>query len=116
MTNYCLYPESFNQLRKKLSEEHEDLWARVGYYMAFDQLEFIMLMNKELDCICIPEQGIDVVCDKYLSALRTRKGKAATKSLELIQKEASNFSLFGTADDDLAREDLARWQSKKKGH
>lgn len=111
------YPESFNQLRKVLSTEHEDLWARVGYNMANNQLEFIKDMNAELDCICLPEQGIDAVCSKYLRELRFRKGRLATKSLELLHAERTGLvgtaAIFGTADDDAEREEVHNWKRGK---
>ena len=113
MPSYILYPESFNQLRKVLERDHEDLWAKVGYYMAFDQAEFIELMNAELLCFVLPEDGIDANCQKFLKELATRKGKPATKSLELIHKEATNFKMFGTEDDDLARADMHKHLTRK---
>lgn len=109
-----MYPEAFNHLRKVLHNEHEDLWAKVGYNMAHNQMQFILDMNAELDCICIPEMGIQEVCDKYLVALRRRKGKPATKSFELVAAEqqgrVGTASIFGTADDDAEREERHNWQ------
>lgn len=111
------YPASFIQLRKELSTAHEDLWAKVGYFMAFDQMEFILKMNEELNCVCLPEQGIDVVCKKYLTALRSRKGRAATKSFELLAAERNGListNIFGTADEAGEREVLHNWKVKKE--
>lgn len=114
MTTLYLYPEAFNQLRKKLSTEHEDLWAKVGYNMANNHMQFILDMNAELDCICLPEMTMQEVCDKYLVALRRRQGKPATKSFELIAAEQQGrlgtASLFGTADDDAEREEKHNWK------
>lgn len=107
------FPESFNQLRKVLVTEHEDLWAKVGYHMAYDHLKFITAMNAELDCICLPEQSISEVCDKYLEALKHRKGKPAVKSFEVTAYEERGGNIFGSAEDDLAREEHHNWKLKK---
>ena len=51
MSRYLItYPESFYQLCKLLEREHEDLWSKVGYFLAHDQATFIEMMNLELDC------------------------------------------------------------------
>jgi len=109
-----LYPEAYNQLVIKLSREHRDLWRKVGWYMAYDQAEFIAIMNKELDCLCLPEQSITEVCDKYLRLLGKRIGKQAAKSTELLAAEKSGKfgaeAIFGNKEDFLERKEFQDWQ------
>jgi hypothetical protein len=112
-----MLPESFNQLRKVLATEHEDLWAKVGWNMAYDPSAFIMLMNDELDCVCDSRQGIEAVCTIYLDRLKLRKGRPATKSLELIVAEREGkfgtAAIFGNDDDYGAAADKQAWERKK---
>ena len=112
-----MLPESFNQLRKVLVEEHQDLWAKVGWNMAYNPGIFMVLMNDELDCVCVPEQGIEAICSTYLERLKLRKGRPATKSLELIVAEREGkfgtAAIFGNEDDYEAAADKQAWERKK---
>ena len=114
-----IYPESFYQLCKLLEREHEDLWSKVGYFLAHDQATFIEMMNKELDCSCATWQEIDVVCLKYIAALKFRKGRPATKSVELIDAERTGKfgveAIFGNEEDYNAGSELAIWKNKNPG-
>ena len=115
-----LFPESYNQLRKVLSTEHEDLWVKVGYNMAHNHMQFMADMDAELDTFTIPEMTINEVCEKYLVALRSRIGKPATKSLALLHAEAtgrvigSTQHIFGTPEEDAFREARAVWKARKE--
>ena len=112
-----VYPESFNQLRKQLSEDHEDLWVKVSWDMANNPMDFILTMNEELDCVCVPEMGVEAVCTRYLQALKLRVGKPANKSLELLVAERTGRmgleAIFGNSDDDGEREELHKWKVTK---
>jgi hypothetical protein len=123
MSRYVMeiFPESFNQLRKQLYENHRDLWAKVGYNMLHNQLQFLTDMNAELDVFTLPEMGINEVCEKYLAALAKRQsGRPARKSLELLNAEAtgrvigSTQHIFGTPDDDEERADKQAFEARKE--
>ena len=115
-----LFPESYNQLRRVLSTEHLDLWAKVGYNMAHNHMQFMTDMDAELDTFTIPEMTIHEVCEKYLVVLSKRIGKPASKSLALLHAEAtgrvigSTQHIFGTPEEDAFREAMAAWKAKKE--
>ena len=67
------FPASFNELRRRLSQDFEPLWARVGYFMFNDHLRFIEEMNAELGVLVLPEMQIAESYEKYLQALDTYK-------------------------------------------
>lgn len=121
MSRYILemLPESYNHLRKLLSTEHEDLWAKVGYNLAHNHMQFMADMDAELGTFTIPEMTINEVCEKYIAALSKRKGKPATKSLALLHAEAtgrvigSTQHIFGTPEQDAERQDRQEWAEKK---
>jgi hypothetical protein len=67
-----MYPREYNMLRELLANHHEDIWARVGWCMAFDHTMFISYMNEILGVLALPEESMEVVCLKYLDALKGR--------------------------------------------
>lgn len=77
------FPESFNELRKQLATNHQDVWAKVSYCMVHDQAMFVELMNEQLGFwLLLPytaDMGIDACCKGWLRALE-RKPKVATMS------------------------------------
>jgi len=84
-----MFPESYNELRKELvmhwasiDSKIPNLWAQVGWYMAFDMVEFMERMNDKLGGVLtvVPitkndELRTDVVCKVFLKELRKRRGE-----------------------------------------
>jgi hypothetical protein len=69
------FPESYNALRRELDENWPQLWALVGYAMAFDSVRFIELMDDALDeRTTFDSDKVGAICHKYLNALRKKRG------------------------------------------
>lgn len=70
-----LFPESFNALREELDSHWPNLWAQVGYYMAFDAVIFIEMMDAALDTkTTFDSDKVSAICHKYLNLLRNKRG------------------------------------------
>lgn len=111
-----MMPESYVQLVRTLHQEHEDLWAKVSWYLANNEQLFVYTMNEELNVFCLLEEGIDACCTKYLKALRNRMGTKAVPSAEVLEYAAQGGerrNIFGTKEDDAMREELHAWKLKK---
>lgn len=84
-----MFPESYNELRKELmtfwdspDSKIPHLWKWVGWYMAFDMVEFIERMQDKLDhpikVIPLTKDDTvrtDIVCTAFLTELRKRRGE-----------------------------------------
>lgn len=69
------FPESYNQLRKEIFENWPNLWAVVGYRMAFIAEEFVENMNAALDMnLVLDSEKVDAICTAYLEALWKLRG------------------------------------------
>jgi hypothetical protein len=111
-----MMPESYYQLVKVLHQEHEDLWAKVSWYLANNEQQFVYTMNAELNVFCLLEEGIDACCQRYLKALKYRVGTKAIPSAEVLQYAAQGGErrpIFGTPEEDAMREELHNWKVKK---
>lgn len=72
-----MFPESYNQLRRELSENWPNLWAAVSYNMAFAAEDFVSTMNEALDMrIQFDGNRVDATCTVYLNELRRLRGLA----------------------------------------
>ncbi len=70
-----MFPESYNALRRELHENWPNLFQTVGYFMAFDSVRFIELMDAALDTkTTFDSQKVDAICKKYLNLLRNKRG------------------------------------------
>ena len=70
-----LMPESYNALRRELDEYYPNLFARVGYVMAFDASTFIEMMDAALDTkTTFDSDKVSAICHKYLNLLRNKRG------------------------------------------
>lgn len=70
-----LFPESFNALRTELDQNWPSLFATVGYFMVFDAVRFIELMDAALDTkTTFDSDKVSAICHKYLNLLRNKRG------------------------------------------
>jgi len=71
-----LMPESFNALRRELSEHWPNMWnSPLQYCMAFDGPRFVQLMDSALDTVTQFDSGdVDGMCKKFLDELRVKRG------------------------------------------
>lgn len=70
-----LFPESYNALRTELDTNWPELWKAVGWFMAFDAVTFIEMMDAALDTkTTFDSQKVDAICKKYLNLLRNKRG------------------------------------------
>ena len=70
-----MFPESFNALRRELSENWPHLWAAVSWPMAFKAEDFVSLMNEALNMrIQFDGNRVDATCTTYLNELRRLRG------------------------------------------
>ena len=70
-----MFPESFNALRSELVTNWPNLWALVGWPMAFSAGLFIERMNEALDLTVQLDSGkVDAICTEYLQALWKKRG------------------------------------------
>lgn len=67
-----MFPPAFNQLRKVLYEEHQDLWQVCSGMMVHNHEYLLYTLNGALDTICTPELGIQLCCERWLKALERR--------------------------------------------
>lgn len=69
------FPESYNALRKELSESWPTLWQVVGHAMAFDAPKFIEMMDAALEMkTTFDSAKVGAICHRYWNALRMKKG------------------------------------------
>ena len=72
------FPESYNALRREISEHWPDLWMLVGYNMAYKAEDFVATMNDALDLkVQFDGNKVGVTCSLYLNALRKLRGLTA---------------------------------------
>jgi len=70
-----MMPESFNELRKEISTHWPNLWAQVGWPMAFAANIFVEQMNAALDMtLVLDSEKVDAICTEYLEALWKKRG------------------------------------------
>lgn len=70
-----MFPDSFNALRIELHDHWPNLFKVVGYWMAFDAMTFIELMDDALDTrTTFDTQMVDAICKKYIDLLRNKRG------------------------------------------
>ena len=70
-----MFPESYNALRKELVENWPNLWNTVGYWMAFDAIRFIELMDYALDVKTTWDSAkVGAICHRYWNELRAKRG------------------------------------------
>lgn len=70
-----MFPESFNALRRELHDNWPNLWALVGYRMAFRADEFVEFMNGALDVkLVLDSDNVDFICSTYLRKLKQLRG------------------------------------------
>ena len=67
-----MFPPAFNELRKKLYEEHTDMWNICGGMLIYNHDLLFEYLNNELDCICSPEFGMQLCCERWIKALDLR--------------------------------------------
>ncbi len=85
---FVAFPDSFNELRARLSNDHQDLWEKVSFVMVNKQELFIEIMNHELqEFLVMPYDGlqdIDTCCKGWLRALERRKPYRTMTATETI--------------------------------
>ena len=70
-----MFPDSFNALRKELSENWPTLFERVGYTMAFDAPVFMEMMDAALNTkTTFDSAKVSAISLKYLNMLRNKRG------------------------------------------
>lgn len=70
-----MFPESFNALRRELSENWPTLWKGCQWFMANDALSFMEIMNETTGLhIQFDTEKVGWICDQYLVALRRLRG------------------------------------------
>ena len=67
-----MFPPAFNLMRQKLYEEHTDLWAVVSGMMIYNHDLLFEHLNTELDCVCHPDMGMQLCCERWNAALDHR--------------------------------------------
>lgn len=66
-----MFPESFNALRKELSQNWPALWQKVGWLMGNNGPQFVEVMNQELDTKVQFDSGkVDAICQEFLFVLQ----------------------------------------------
>jgi hypothetical protein len=87
-TVFEAFPESFNELRKQLATNHQDIWEKVSWAMVHRQEIFIEVMNHELSpFLVLPyglEQSIDTCCKGWLRALERRPHTSTMSAIDTI--------------------------------
>jgi hypothetical protein len=70
-----LFPESYNALRREISDHWPSLWMLVGWTMAHQAEDFVAVMNDALGMkIQFDGNKVDVTCATYLNELRRLRG------------------------------------------
>ena len=67
-----MFPPAFNELRKQLFENHWDLGFQCLGMMIYNHDILFETLNSELDCICHPDMGMQLCCERWLKALERR--------------------------------------------
>lgn len=69
------FPESFNALRVEMHDHWPTLWKTVQWFMAFDAVTFIEIMDGACDCrTTFDTAKVDAICARYLDLLRKKRG------------------------------------------
>jgi hypothetical protein len=88
------FPESFNELRRQLSHDHQDIWEKVSWTMVNQQELFIEVMNNELQEYLIvpytPDMDIDTCCQGWLRALERKPEFRTCTATETIDPRSTN--------------------------
>ena len=81
-----MMPESYNALRIELYEHWPNLFKLAGWFMAWDAVRFMEVMDGALDTkTTFDSQTVDAICKKYLDLLRNKRGLS---SLHLPSEKA----------------------------
>ena len=80
-------PESYNALRRYLDSDFPELFALVGYNMAFNGPVFVQQMDATLDTVTqFDTENVDGMCAFFLDKLRALKGLKPLNSESIYKR------------------------------